>query len=245
MLGTGAMIASRIGAELKSELVVAIERERHSQFWYGVNASGQLLAVIVRPTTSELIGAIKHDASESELKQILDLVETTRVEDAPKSISGPRELQMRPPGLALTRITVWRDGSKHETSVSGLEHAPDAIQMFAEKLDALCQKGEKVTPVATVLSINLSRTFGPDAIPYADLYRRQGKIFREMEEEDLSRSIRAVCQYPGTMETVDRDELKTSVSPMFSGQSEAFVSISGRPLMLKLFTAQASQDTDN
>ncbi len=231
-----------------SSLVIAITGDRSPELlWTGLNASGDLLTLFadpLKPTFEEFLG---RRATREEIKTLSALTKDGQLFDAETSYSGPTKLAMRFPGLALTRINLWEDGRAHEISIAGLKYAPEALQNYVAEVSRLAETAPPLEVPAVVLAVSLERTFGPEELTYAEVFRRNGKQFERWELAELEArapEFARACRYPNTVEAIGKESLKWLESRHGPVLKEVFIAVDGVDLQLRVWLKPARDEEE-
>ncbi len=188
-------------------LVISIVADS-PRFWCGLNAAGKFVSVSGQPAFSTYRERIATVAERKELAADLERHGLMKLND---SYRGPAELELRRPGLPLTRVTFWWQGRTHEISVAGMASAPEILQQFVQKVSALCEAAPESQPCAAARLVSLDRRYGPDGETYAQTMIRAGKHFTEIDAAALPGGCPALdraWRHPGTVEALGEQDLR-------------------------------------
>lgn len=243
MFGTIATLASD-QAPGQSAPLIAIQ---FHQRWLGVNSTGVLLEV--RTNDGGVVTSASELTPSTELLQKLRL-QISQVEDPKlleKNRSATAHAPAETPGIRVSRMLVASapSGKAWEYHFFKPEDLPPPLQEAMTLLESNAKLGCPLQAGGLVICDDLTRSFTPDGLSYAEMYRRNGMPFMSVSSDSfpLSQSVLAACAlHCGTLEKITKEQTAEINRVPIRNQGATLLSVADKDVGCVVFPIQTTGD---
>lgn len=218
--------------------------------WLGINAGHQLLDVRLNEG-GVLIGATESRPSEAQRLEIDRLA--GQVFDEKLLADNRRKTEVPPPdmpGAPVSRCSVFAKdtGRLWEFHFYVLTQLPACLQEALQSLETMAKGAKPATDLdGFILCNDLSRSFAPDGLTYAQLYRKNGVPFLPAQPASFPASfsvLKRCAQYPGTLEKVTKAQVAEILKVPVKMEGAFLIDVESRDVGCVYFSFQASTDPE-